>query len=108
MRRLLELAYPRLDDHGYILVSLYSALHMSALSQSLCCSLAVMVISILYSSLLHYIKQFDTTVAYALHNADKGGAGAARRESRRESLILPIPNSYQTVEGGGGNSRAGM
>jgi copper transporter 1 len=67
-----------------------------------------MVISILYSSLLHYIKQFDTTIAYALHNADKGGAGAARRESRRESLIPPIPNSYQTVEGGGGNSRAGM
>lgn len=72
-------------------------------------SLVVMIISILYASLLHYIKQFDTSIAYALHNADKAGTAAGRRESRRESTMPSIPNSYQTIEGGSGaGSRAGM
>jgi copper transporter 1 len=67
-----------------------------------------MIISILYSSLLHYIKHFDTTIAYSLHNADKSGS-VARRESRRESIMPSGSGGYQAVEGGSGSgSRVGV
>jgi hypothetical protein len=113
MRRLLVMAHQRPHNNGSIVVCYSISLlriadghvrstHPTQLTHRY--SLVLVMISISYSYLLHYISQQDFRLAYSLQAAANP---ASRRESmavglgRRESLIPPVPNGYSTIEPSG-------
>jgi hypothetical protein len=69
-------------------------------------SIAIVFISISYSYLLHYIKDFDRSFVASMYSDSKGSIAPSRRESimpRRESLRPPTPGQagYSAIESPG-------
>ncbi|WWD22372.1 hypothetical protein CI109_106863 [Kwoniella shandongensis] len=88
--------------------------HISGPTTMILSCLIVILISLFYSYLLHYTKQYDRQIALTIYtsNTTNNSSLANRRESsipnsrRESSLIPPVPSGYQsvvTVEGGAAN-----
>lgn len=94
---------------------------MQCFKPSLTYSFIIILISMLYASLLHYIRNFDRTLAITIYTDSKSSLNpASRRESlgvglmsehggggmggvgRRQSLIPPNQAGYAAIETGAG------
>ncbi|ODN75948.1 hypothetical protein L202_05929 [Cryptococcus amylolentus CBS 6039] len=79
--------------------------HISGTWTMVLSCLIIIAISLFYSYLLHYIKQYDRQVAYNVYSSQQSGS-ASRRDSNAGAsssgagLIPPIPVGYGGAETG--------
>lgn len=95
------MAYLGYLDYDSFLVSLYSSnWGNNVLTVQNHRSLIIIGISVFYSYLLHYIKDYDRHVAAAIYSSTQQGRRDRDGSPAETGLIPPIPTAYGGIEVG--------